>query len=98
MIINLPKEKFVGYFALTKNEAIISAIKSKDQGKSNFSELLNLLFRIRNRIEVPTPSSQMQEILLRKGFHWEKKWFGEGFDSYGDILVKEKSGEMYERS
>ena len=93
MLIKLPKE-FEGYFGLTKNEVIISAIKSKEEGKGHFSELLNMLFKIRNRIEVPTPSIQMQSILLAKGFHWEVKWFGEGFNCYGKILVKEKNGKV----
>lgn len=89
MIIKLPEDKFKGYFSIDRNIIIISAIKSKQKGKGHFSELLKLLFRIRDRIEVPTPSIEMQDILLAKGFHWEDKWFGDGFDCYGKILVKE---------
>ena len=90
MIIELDKNKFKNsYFALTRDEAIISAIVSKEKGKGHFSELLENLKLIRKRIEVPTPSKQMQEILLNKGFHWEKKFFGEGFNDHGDILVLE---------
>jgi len=89
MKINLPKELFVGYFSLTKDTVIISAIESKDKGKGNFSRLLDNLFKIRNRIEVPTPSAQMQDILLNKGFHFEEVWFGEGFNCFGKVLVKE---------
>ncbi len=90
MIIDLDKEKFKNsYIALTRNEAILSAIVSREKGKGHFSELLETLKLIRNRIEVPTPSTQMQEILLKKGFHWEKIWFGEGFNCHGDMLVLE---------
>lgn len=90
MIIELDKNRFKNsYIALTRDEAIISTIISKEKGKGYFSELLETLKLIRKRIEVPTPSRQMQEILLRKGFHWEKKWFGEGFNSHGDMLVLE---------
>lgn len=92
MMIELPKDKFTdSYFSLTKDKVIISQIRTTEQGKGYFSELLDFLFRIRNRIEVPTPSNQMKDILIKKGFRFEKIWFGEGFDCYGDILIKEIS-------
>ena len=90
MLIKLPKDKFEGYFGLTRDELIIFSIKSKNQGQGDFSDLLKMFMQIRSRIEVPTPSNQMREILLKKGFRFEDKWFGDGFDCYGKILVWEE--------
>lgn len=93
MMIDLPRDKFEGYFAVTREGVIISQIKSKESGRGNFSQLLKDFMKVYSQIEVPTPSNIMSQILIAKGFKWERKWFGEGFNCFGDILIWRRKNE-----
>ena len=89
-MINLDEALFEGYISEVDNGVIISHITSKFQGKGNFSKLLRLLKESYNWIKVPTPSTQMMEILEKKDFIMKEEFFPEPFKSIGIIMLWEK--------
>ncbi len=92
-MMELNKEMFEGYISEVLDGVFISSIKSKHQGKGNFSKLLKELMQKYNWIKVPTPSNQMIEILNKKGFVMKEEYFPEPFDCMGIIMFWEKSDE-----
>ena len=68
--IGFTSDKFVKYSYLWKmrKTIYISLIESVKPGEGDFGRLLVNLQRLGFRVKVPTPSSRMTLILLRKGF------------------------------
>ena len=90
-MIELDKELFDGYISEVDDGIIISHISSNNQGKGNFSNLLKELMEKYNWIKVPTPSNQMVEILIKKGFVMKQEFFPSPFDCMGSIMFWEKN-------
>lgn len=90
-MIELDKELFNGYISEVDDGVIISHVSSNNQGQGNFSKLLNQLMEKYNWIKVPTPSNQMIEILIKKGFVMKEEFFPYPFDCIGTIMFWEKS-------
>ena len=90
-MIELDKELFDGYISEVDDGIIISHISSNNQGKGNFSNLLKELMEKYNWIKVPTPSNQMVEILIKKGFVMKQEFFPFPFDCMGSIMFWEKN-------
>lgn len=89
-IINLDGSLFEGYLSEIEDGVFISAIKSKDIGKGNFSRLIEQLKEKYNWIKIPTPSIMMKERALHLGFIEKKEWFGEPFNEIGVVMFWSK--------
>lgn len=70
-LLGFTDDKFNGYLYKKGNEIWLSAVMSLDEGKGNFSTLLNNIEKNGFEIVVPLPLKKMQEIIKRKGFEPE---------------------------
>jgi hypothetical protein len=89
-MIELDEELFEGYVSEVNDGIIISHIRSRIQGRGDFSRLLKGLQERYKWIKVPTPSNHMREILLRKGFIEQTEFFPYPFNCNGEIMFWEK--------
>lgn len=90
MIIPFSKEFHAGlegYISVVGNEVWISAVKSKEIGKGEFSNLVKELKLRYHTIKIPTPSGMMVERAKHLGFILEEEWFGEPFNEMGRVMV-----------
>lgn len=89
-MFKLPYNLFDGYLSEVDDGIIISHISSKEKGRGNFSRLLRELKEKYPWIKIPTPSNQMREIALKKGFTLKQEFFPEPFNCMGKVLFWEK--------
>jgi hypothetical protein len=66
----LTSDKFmpITYLWKTGDKIYISMIECQEKGKGYFSNLLKEIWKQGYKVAVPTPMSQMQEILCKKKF------------------------------
>jgi hypothetical protein len=69
--IGFTKDKFSGYLWRIDKVIYISLIVSLKKGKGNFSKLIENLLTKGYLIKIPTPSSEMKNILINKNFKRE---------------------------
>ncbi len=89
-MIELDKELFRGYISEVEDGVIISHISAVHKGRGDFSRLLNELKQKYKWIKIPTPSNQMKEIVLKKGFILKQEFFPEPFNCMGIIMFWER--------
>lgn len=90
MMMQLNEDKFSGYISEVEDGIWISAIKSKNIGKGDFSELIKELKMKYNWIKIPTPSVMMIEISRHLGFSEKEEFFGEPFNEMGLVMYWKK--------
>ncbi len=82
--------EFDGYLSEQGTGVFISFIQSKQEGKGNFLRLLSELKEKYEWIKIPTPSTRMCMITLRKRFKLKNEYFKEPFNEWGKMLVWKK--------
>ena len=88
-VINLDSN-FEGFLSEVDDGVWISSIKSKNQGKGDFSRLIKQLKEKYKFIKIPTPSNKMKEIAKHLGFIEKEEYFNEPFNEIGTVMFWSK--------
>lgn len=72
--LGFTSDKFDGWLWQKNHTIIISFIISKQEGKGNFTNLLNTIKQKGFNIQVPTPSNRMLSILKKRGFKLKREY------------------------